>query len=61
MCPPLPTVQGTIVITSRLGDVSKPLWYSASEQNDRSYQMDSASWPGYVIIGILNAFNPLRG
>ena len=60
VCPPSPTVQGSIVITSRSGDVLKPLWYSASEQNDRSYQMDSATWPGYDIIDILSAFNPLK-
>ncbi|KAK4509503.1 trifunctional hydroxymethylpyrimidine kinase/phosphomethylpyrimidine kinase/thiaminase [Mucor velutinosus] len=58
VCPPSPSVQGSIVITSRSGDVLKPLWYSASEQ--ASYQTDSATWPGYNIIDILSAFNPLK-
>lgn len=60
VCPPSPTAQGSIVITSRSGDVLKPLWYSASEQGDNSYQTDSATWPGYDIIDILSAFNPLK-
>lgn len=58
VCPPSPTIQGSVAITSRSGDVLKPLWYSASEQ--ASYQTDSATWPGYDIIDILSAFNPLK-
>lgn len=61
VCPPSPTIQGSIVITSGTGDVLKPLWYSASEDNSGSnYQLDAATWPGYDIIDILSAFNPLK-
>ncbi|CEP17529.1 hypothetical protein [Parasitella parasitica] len=61
ICPPSPEAKGSIVITSGAGDVLKPLWwYSPSEQADRSYQLDAATWPGYDIIDILSAFYPLK-
>lgn len=53
VCPPSsshqPAIQnddhGSIIITTRQGDVLRPLWYHAN-----------ASWPGYDIIDILGAF-----
>ncbi|KAI8639229.1 rab-GTPase-TBC domain-containing protein [Parasitella parasitica] len=60
VCPPSPATQGSIVITSIVGDVLKPLWYYASEQAGPSYQLESATWPGYDIIDILSAFHPLK-
>lgn len=56
VCPPPPTSNhhqpaiqnddhGSIIITTRQGDVLRPLWYHAN-----------ASWPGYDIIDILGAF-----
>ncbi|KAI8059930.1 rab-GTPase-TBC domain-containing protein [Gilbertella persicaria] len=58
ICPPQPDKQGSIVITSKAGDVLKPLWYTANDQQD--YELDKASWPGYNIIDILQAFHPLQ-
>lgn len=36
---------GSIIVTTRQGDVLRPLWYHAT-----------AAWPGYDIIDILGAF-----
>jgi hypothetical protein len=61
ICPPKLNAQGSIVITTRTGDVLQPLWYSASEDyQQRSFQLDSTTWPGFDIIDILSAFNPLQ-
>ncbi|KAI9475688.1 MAG: rab-GTPase-TBC domain-containing protein [Benjaminiella poitrasii] len=65
ICPPSIT-QGTIIITSQAGDILKPLWYSAPQNNSSSDHhsshryLDTASWPGYDIIDILSAFIPLQ-
>lgn len=56
--PPSTQEQGSIVITSRSGDVLRPLWYSATEQPD--FQSDHNTWPGYDIIDILGCFNPMQ-
>lgn len=55
VCPPSILTQGSIVITSRSGDVLKPIWYSTTENEN-----DIHSWPGYDIIDIISAFNPLQ-
>jgi hypothetical protein len=61
VCPPSMISQGSIVITSRSGDVLKPIWYSAAENNDNnSTEIDISTWPGYDIIDIISAFNPLQ-
>lgn len=56
VCPPSPEAQGSIVITSKSGDVFKPIWFSTAN----GLASDTASWPGYDIIDILNAFIPIR-
>ncbi|KAI7905898.1 rab-GTPase-TBC domain-containing protein [Cokeromyces recurvatus] len=62
ICPPLSTTQGSIIITSRTGDILKPLWYSALNDSTLYHNcyLDKASWPGYDIIDILDAFTPLK-
>ncbi|KAI7896128.1 rab-GTPase-TBC domain-containing protein, partial [Mucor mucedo] len=58
ICPPSIHAQGSIVITSKSGDVLKPIWFSTTTVND--LQSDINAWPGYDIIDVLNAFIPLR-
>ena len=57
ICPPTHASQGSVVITSRLGDVLQPIWHTPSQENA---QLDMETWPGYDIIDIISAFNPLQ-
>lgn len=62
VCPPSMSTQGSIVITSRSGDVLKPIWYASAEDTneDRDVQSNITTWPGYDIIDIISAFHPLQ-
>lgn len=60
VCPPSTTTQGSIVITSRSGDVLKPIWYAAAAQDTEHSQSDITTWPGYDIIDIISAFHPMQ-
>ncbi|KAI8060736.1 rab-GTPase-TBC domain-containing protein [Gongronella butleri] len=46
--PPTDQQQGSIVITTKQGDVLRPLWYQPTNPFD--------AWPGYNILDILRAF-----
>ncbi|KAF7726914.1 GTPase activating protein [Apophysomyces ossiformis] len=52
VCPPSSEEQGSVIITTREGDVLKPLWYEPHE--------NSSVWPGHNIIDILGAFAELE-
>jgi hypothetical protein len=64
ICPPSLQAQGSIVITTRSGDVFKPIWYSSSGAGEQVIEElleeDKRTWPGYDIIDILSAFTPLK-
>lgn len=61
ICPPSLATQGSIVITSRTGDVFKPIWYaSAGSGQVPDLEEDKRTWPGYDVIDILSAFIPLQ-
>lgn len=62
VCPPSSAAQGSIVITSRSGDVMKPIWYAAAQdiEEDGNSQSDIGTWPGYDIIDIISAFHPMQ-
>ncbi|KAG0169620.1 GTPase activating protein [Apophysomyces sp. BC1034] len=51
VCPPTSDEQGSIIITTRAGDILKPLWYDPSEH--------MSAWPGHNILDILGAFAQL--
>ncbi|KAI8882738.1 RabGAP/TBC [Backusella circina FSU 941] len=58
--PPTATTQGSIIITSCTGEIQPQLLFSATEHDPMNTELNSRAWPGYDIMDVLSAFEPIQ-
>jgi hypothetical protein len=60
VCPPTPTTQGSIVITTCSGEIQPQLLFSATQHDQLNTELNARAWPGYDIMDVLSAFEPIQ-